>query len=267
MPLALKLIHAISSWDVERVKDVFIIIGSAAGLLNFVYNLTRDFLKRSKLVFQIEGAKLIEDYPGELGIQLSAKIKACNGSFLIRNIELRNKNDKINRKIKIKIDIRRDIEEDIILKYLEKKRKEITVKEKEGQRKKAFSYYSDCISGNPNYKLDDLGNSIQPDISSDFERSFWKLTRIQIYEEGRYQQPEKLSLHDLKIDDQSVHYFSLFFHLYGEFDTSLNKRAYLPLKGWKVILTHSEGKIEREPRIQAISYSQVKRILDEDKVM
>jgi hypothetical protein len=254
-------------WDIKEIKDICISIGAVAGALSLAYTLIRDlFLKKPRLLFKAEEANLIEDFPGELGIQINVEIKACNSSFFLKNIELKHKEDKVNEKLTIEKDVREHIKEDVILKYLEEQRKKTTSAEKENRKIEELSYYLNYISGESGYRLDSLGNSVMPDIKSDFQKSFVGLTRKLIYEESRYQQPQKFSsLHDLKMDDQSIQSFSLFFHVYGELDPSFGKRARLPLENWKIILTHSEGKISRNLKTKNTSYLKVRNFIDGDK--
>jgi hypothetical protein len=260
-----------NSWDMEEwgkmLIDAFTYIGSVAGILIFTYTLFKDFiLKKPSLIFHIECAKIIEDYPGELGIQVDAEIKARNGYFFLKNIELNNFNKVVYEKAEIKADIRKYLKEDLIQKYLDDQRNKITSAKKEKQKLDQFEYYIRCKSGG-DYKVDDLGNPVIPDIRSDFEKSFPNLIQRQVYRESRYEAiAENIpSLLNLRVDDQSIYSLSLFFHAYGEFDDSLGKRESLPLNDWYIILMYSEGKIKKKLNTKTISYSQVKNFIDEGK--
>ena len=67
-------------WNVETVKTIAIFITTFVACTNLAVTLYEKFLRRPKLILQIESAKLIEDYPGELGIQFNVVFRAYDGS-------------------------------------------------------------------------------------------------------------------------------------------------------------------------------------------
>lgn len=254
-------------WNIESVKTIAIFITAFIACANLSIALYEKLLRRPKLEVQIESAKLIEDYPGELGIQINAVFRAYNGSFFLKDFEVKNTNKKINKISESTLEVREYVCEDIIEKYLESQELNANTREKEERKLDQFIYDTQLQLNIANLRTGSTGNFTLPDITSDFQNSLRDLCRKAVIHENRYREISKKveSVRDLKIDDSVCFSFTLFAHIYGRLDRNTNEREHLPLDGWKIIIKHSEGRLERKLKAEKISYSQVKDLINSAK--
>jgi len=261
--------HSMNNWDAQS-------IGLIIGLVTLIFtgiSLAKDiyeiYSKRSRLVFKVEKASLIEDSPGEIGLQINISLRAYNSSFFLKEFYLENSDKLAQEKVEqIEYEIRQYISEDITEKYLEvEKLHKRGVVEREKEKQDQFNYFSDLKSGSSDFRKDLMGNAVPPITESYFQRSLNDLLRKHSIGDIYYKNISTIiaSIRDVKVSDDTSQSYTLFIHIYGCLNESLSKREALPLDGWNIVLHHSEGKLKRSMEIKKIPYSQVKSFLDPNK--
>jgi hypothetical protein len=255
--------------NLENLKNFSIFVSGISGLLVIIDKLSN----RRRLVLKIEKAKLIEDYPGEIGMQINGSLKAYNGSFFLKDIEVKNSNLKVNETSEINFEIREYLSNDTIKEYLESEALRTTIKEREDKKKNQFIYDTEVELKQREITTETDGwgniNVTPPDISSIFEQFLTTYLIDNIHKNGRCIYKEKVNIHseirDRKVDAHTIFSFTLFVHVYGYLNRDTYMRKSLPLNGWKIIINHMEGKINQTISTQTIPYSEVNKIIDNPK--
>jgi hypothetical protein len=249
-------------WNTDSTNT----IATFVAVTTLCISLYEKFGKKPKLALEIESSKLIEDYPGEIGIQINFILKAYNESLSLREFEISHSNIEINRISEVNIEIRKYTRKDIITEYLDslKNDKSYTANKRDNDKLDQFTYYTDLESGKAALRIDrDTGNPIDPNVNSCFQNSLKNLCEMYVGL-GEYKEiSEKIeSVRDLQIDKNTSCSFTLFIHIYGHIDRSINRRKVLPLDGWRIIVNHSEGKVKKKLVTDKLSYSQLKEFLN-----
>jgi hypothetical protein len=248
------------NWDMESAKTIAVFIAAFGTILNWY----EKYFRKPKLVLKVDSIKLIEDYPGELGMQLNVVLRAYNGSCFLKGFELNNINEVVNKTSEISLEVREYVCEDIIKKYLELQRDTTTIIEREDRKLDQFIYDEQLRLKEVDFRTDSItGNFINSVTESDFQNSLNDLCRKQVIHENRYKEISKKieSVRDLKVDNGVSLSLTLFAHIYGHLDGNIYKRKDLPLDGWRIIIKHSEGELKRKIKAEKISYSQVKELI------
>jgi hypothetical protein len=251
----------------DIARTIAIYVSAFAGLANLSVPLIKWFLTRPSFALKIESQRLIEDYPGEIGIQLNISLRGYNGSFFLKSFSIEHSKKVINENSEIELDILEYVEEDLIEKYLNEERQRTTVLKREEYKIDQFSYYIQLRSGAVEMRTDkETGNAIPSYIGSIFQGRIPYLCREQIVSEGRYRKiaDNIKSIRDLRVGDDTSLSITCLIYIYGKLDMNNNKREILPLDGWKMIIQHSEGRIHRKLKPKKIPYSQLSKSLATD---
>lgn len=249
--------------DLEIAKTVAILIGPLIAFSNLCIVLYGKFKNRPKLIFKIERATILEDYPGEIAMQIDISFRGYNGSFFLSNLEIKNRKSLVNKNCKIDMQVREYLSDDIIEEYLESEKLGSTIKKREERKLDQFTYSTQLDLGNCDFRIVD-GNPLPPVTKSIFHQSLYMLMRKQIYHENRYihRVQEINSVRDLRIDNNARLSLTLFVNIYGSLNRDENIREILPLDGWKIFVRHSEGVFKKSIKFKKIPYSRVKEIIN-----
>ncbi len=252
-------------WSLESIKTIAIFATSFVAFTNLIIVLADKILSNPRLELIIESAKIIEDYPGELGAQINIAIRAYNGIFFLKEIKLVNSSRKVDQRTKKIIDIYEYLPEDIIRKHIEGQKNAKSSEIKKEEKLDQFRYYSEFESGKTEIRRDKTTrNFIEPNIESTFQSALENLCEKPIREGGAYRKScsRVKSIRDLKIDKNVSFSFTVFAHIYGGLDRVRCERQYVPLEGWSLIVTHSKRGIKKKLKAVKISYDQVTNFMD-----